>query len=83
VAPGAYVSMADAVRTGDAERARSLHEALLPLAGALFAEPSPAVIKAVLAERGLIGHAAVRAPMRAPGVASVATALDALKVLAA
>jgi 4-hydroxy-tetrahydrodipicolinate synthase len=81
VAPRAYVSMVDAVSDGAAEHARSRHEALLPLATALFAEPSPAVIKAVLAERGLIEHATVRAPLRAAGATSVAAALDVLKVL--
>jgi 4-hydroxy-tetrahydrodipicolinate synthase len=78
VAPGAMVAMAEAVRAGEAERARSLHQALLPLTRALFAEPSPGVIKAVLAERGLIGHAGVRAPLRPPARASLGAAIDAL-----
>jgi 4-hydroxy-tetrahydrodipicolinate synthase len=81
VAPGAMAAMAGAVRAGDAERARGLHKALLPLTCALFAEPSPSVIKAVLAEHGSIGHAGVRAPLRAPAAASVNAALDALKGL--
>jgi dihydrodipicolinate synthase/N-acetylneuraminate lyase len=74
VAPGAFAAMA--VRTGD--EALRLHNALLPLVNALFAEPSPSVIKAVLAERGLIEHAGVRSPLRAAGAASVRAALDAL-----
>lgn len=78
VAPAALVSMAEAVRAGDAERARSLHQALLPLTRALFAEPSPTVIKAVLAELGLIEHPGVRAPLRAPARVSVGAASDAL-----
>jgi len=78
VAPAAMVAMAEAVRAGDAERARSLHQAFLPLARALFAEPSPGVIKAVLAELGLIDQAGVRAPLRAPARASLRAAMDAL-----
>ncbi len=83
VAAGALAAMDEAVRSGDAERARSLHEALLPVTSALFAEPSPGVIKAVLAQRGSIEHAGVRAPLRAPAPASVNAALDALKGLTA
>jgi 4-hydroxy-tetrahydrodipicolinate synthase len=78
VAPGAFVSIARAVRAGDAERARALHRTVLPLVGALFAEPSPSVIKAVLAEQGMIAHAGVRAPLRAPASASLGAAMDAL-----
>ncbi|WP_433176774.1 4-hydroxy-tetrahydrodipicolinate synthase family protein [Actinoallomurus sp. CA-150999] len=83
VAPAAYTAMADAVRDGDAGRARDLHNALLPLVNALFAEPSPSVIKAVLAERGLIADATVRSPLRPPAAASVTSALDRLRTLGA
>jgi 4-hydroxy-tetrahydrodipicolinate synthase len=83
VAPAAFASMAEAIRTGDAGRARDLHGALLPLTRALFAEPSPGVIKAVLAELGLIEHPGVRAPLRAPAPASLGAAMDALKGLTA
>ena len=82
VAPSAFASMAAAART-DTERARSLHEALLPLTHALFAEPSPSVIKAVLAETGQIEQAFVRAPLRSPQRATIEAALAALKGLAA
>jgi 4-hydroxy-tetrahydrodipicolinate synthase len=78
VAPAALVAMAEAVRAGDTERARELHHALLPLTRALFAEPSPGVIKAVLAELGLIAHPGVRAPLRAPAPVSLGAAMDAL-----
>jgi 4-hydroxy-tetrahydrodipicolinate synthase len=83
VAPAALASMAEAVRAGDSGTARNRHNALLPLTRALFAEPSPGVIKAVLAELGLIEHPAVRAPLRAPARASVAAAMDALTGLGA
>jgi 4-hydroxy-tetrahydrodipicolinate synthase len=82
VAPGALAAMSEAVRAGDAERARGLHQGLLPLTRALFAEPSPSVIKAVLAELELIDHAGVRAPLRAPARASLGAAMDALTGLA-
>jgi 4-hydroxy-tetrahydrodipicolinate synthase len=78
VAPAALSRMAEAVRAGDVDPARNLHNALLPLTRALFAEPSPSVIKAVLAELGLIDHAFVRAPLRAPAPSSVGAAMDAL-----
>ncbi|MCO5968057.1 4-hydroxy-tetrahydrodipicolinate synthase family protein [Actinoallomurus soli] len=81
VAPAAFTAMADAVRDGAAPRARELHSALLPLVNALFAEPSPSVIKAVLAERGLIADATVRSPLRPPTAASLTTALERLRVL--
>lgn len=83
VAPAAVVAMAEAVRAGDGERARSLHQALLPLTQALFTEPSPSVIKAVLAELGLIDDAGVRAPLRAPRRGSLGAAMDALTGLGA
>ncbi|MFB9833423.1 4-hydroxy-tetrahydrodipicolinate synthase [Actinoallomurus acaciae] len=81
VAPAALAAVVSAVRAGDAERARTLHCSLLPLVRALFAEPSPTVIKAVLAERGLIAHPGVRAPLRAPAADSLAAAMDALAAL--
>ncbi|GAA4606026.1 4-hydroxy-tetrahydrodipicolinate synthase [Actinoallomurus liliacearum] len=83
VAPAAFAALADAVRDGDAARARDLHDALLPLVNALFAEPSPTVIKAVLAERGLIADATVRSPLRPPCSEVVIRALDALAGLIA
>lgn len=41
LAPGAYAAMAEAARHGNAARALALHNALLPMAVALFSEPSP------------------------------------------
>jgi 4-hydroxy-tetrahydrodipicolinate synthase len=81
VAAGPMVAMVQAVRAG--EDARDLHDALLPLVRALFAEPSPSVIKAVLAEQGMIAHAGVRAPLQAPASDSVKAALAALTGLSA
>ncbi|MQY06018.1 dihydrodipicolinate synthase family protein [Actinomadura macrotermitis] len=57
------------------------HNALLPLVDALFAEPSPAVLKACLAELGLIDDPAVRAPLRAPRRETVRRAMAAYRAL--
>jgi 4-hydroxy-tetrahydrodipicolinate synthase len=81
IAPAALAAMVSAVRAGNAERGRALHRSSLPLARALFAEPSPSVIKAVLAEQGLIAHPGVRAPLRAPAADSLGAAMDALATL--
>jgi dihydrodipicolinate synthase/N-acetylneuraminate lyase len=81
LAPHAYIAMAQAVRTGDAPTALSLHNALLPMVEALFSEPAPAVLKAALAERGLIDEPGVRAPLRAARPEPVARALAALEAL--
>jgi 4-hydroxy-tetrahydrodipicolinate synthase len=70
--------MADAWRAGDAPRARELGAPLAPLAAALFAEPNPSVIKAVLHAQGRIGAPDVRLPLLPPDPATVAVALDRL-----
>ncbi|MEU5876844.1 dihydrodipicolinate synthase family protein [Spirillospora sp. NPDC047279] len=81
LAPAAYAALAEAVRNGNHARALSLHNALLPMVEALFAEPSPAVLKAALADRGLIDDPAVRAPFHAPAPEPVAAALAAARDL--
>ncbi|TDC82622.1 dihydrodipicolinate synthase family protein [Actinomadura sp. 7K507] len=81
LAPAAYAAMADAARAGDTARGLTLHNALFPMAEALFGEPAPAVLKACLAEEGLIDDPAVRAPLHAPHPESVATALAAYRAL--
>jgi 4-hydroxy-tetrahydrodipicolinate synthase len=78
LAPAAFTAMDEAVRKGNAARALALHNALLPMVEALFSEPSPSVLKEVLAERGLIDDPSVRAPLHAPGPEAVARALSAL-----
>ncbi|TDD73628.1 dihydrodipicolinate synthase family protein [Actinomadura rubrisoli] len=81
LAPEGYAAMAEAVRTGNAARGLAFHNALFPLAEALFAEPSPAVLKACLAEAGVIDEPSVRAPLHAPGRESVGRALKAFRAL--
>ncbi|MEJ3744306.1 dihydrodipicolinate synthase family protein [Actinomycetes bacterium KLBMP 9797] len=63
VATGSFVALVDAWRAGDAARARPLGHRLAALSSALFAEPNPTVIKAVLHARGRIPTAAVRLPL--------------------
>lgn len=57
-----YAGLVAAWRDGPTERARGLHNRLVPLTHALFAEPNPVVIKAVLAAQGRIPTARVRLP---------------------
>lgn len=75
VATGQFVALVDAWRTGDAVRARDLGHRLAPLSKALFAEPNPTVVKAVLHAQGLIPTAAVRLPLLPAQAASTEVAL--------
>jgi 4-hydroxy-tetrahydrodipicolinate synthase len=60
--PQLFVALYENLRAGRWLEARALHHALAPMVGALFAEPNPAPLKAVLAGLGHIGGA-VRAPL--------------------
>ncbi|MET7403198.1 dihydrodipicolinate synthase family protein [Dactylosporangium sp. NPDC005572] len=59
----AFVELYAAWRAGDVARARPLGRRLAGLSRALFAEPNPAVIKAVLHAEGRIASPAVRLPL--------------------
>lgn len=63
VRTGEFARLASLWRDGEAAAARRLGHRLAPLSAALFAEPNPAVIKAVLHRRGEIPAAAVRLPL--------------------
>ena len=63
----------------DVETGRRHAEALLPLVQALFAEPSPAVIKALLHAQGRIPTAAVRMPLADASPAARERGLAALR----
>lgn len=78
VAAGAYARLLQTWRTGPLERARYLHNQLAPLSAALFAEPNPVVIKAVLAARGTISSPHVRLPLLPASGAATAAALSRL-----
>jgi 4-hydroxy-tetrahydrodipicolinate synthase len=63
----------------EVEAGRRHAEALLPLVQALFAEPSPAVIKALLHAQGRIPTAAVRMPLADASPEATARALEAFR----
>ena len=74
-----FVAMIESGLRNEVEPGRAHAEALLPLVQALFAEPSPAVIKAVLHAQGRIPTAAVRMPLADATAAAAARALEALR----
>ncbi|KLN36450.1 dihydrodipicolinate synthase [Cellulosimicrobium funkei] len=75
VSPRAYAELVSAWRHGPAHHARAAHDALVPLTRALFAEPSPAVVKAVLAAEGRIASPRVRLPLLPATPAALSAAL--------
>jgi 4-hydroxy-tetrahydrodipicolinate synthase len=81
VAPGAYAELIAAWRCGPLDVARRLGRQLVPLTRALFAEPNPVVIKAVLAADGRIPSASVRLPLLPAGADSIAVAVRAVTAL--
>jgi 4-hydroxy-tetrahydrodipicolinate synthase len=70
-----FVTMIEHGLAGEVTPGRAHAEALLPLARALFAEPSPAVIKALLQAEGRIPTADVRMPLSNASAAAVKHAL--------
>jgi 4-hydroxy-tetrahydrodipicolinate synthase len=76
VATRAYADLVNAWRDGPLVQARQLGNRLVPLARALFAEPNPVVIKAVLAAHGRIPSAHVRLPLLASSPAATEAALE-------
>jgi 4-hydroxy-tetrahydrodipicolinate synthase len=58
-----FVDLADAWRTGDIARARTLGHRLATVSAALFAEPNPTALKAVLHAQGRIPTPRVRLPL--------------------
>lgn len=83
VAPRAYAELVGAWRHGPADRALAAHDALVPLTRALFAEPNPAVIKAVLAAEGRIASPRVRLPLLPATPAALSAALASRDALSA
>jgi 4-hydroxy-tetrahydrodipicolinate synthase len=73
-----FAAMLAAGAAGDVATGRAHAEALLPLVLALFAEPSPSVIKALLHAEGRIPTPDVRAPQAAASPAALARAAAAL-----
>jgi 4-hydroxy-tetrahydrodipicolinate synthase len=69
-----FVAMIDDGLAGRVDDGRAHAEALLPFCVALFAEPSPAVIKAVLHADGRIPTPDVRMPLSAASLGAVRAA---------
>lgn len=78
-----FADLVSAWRAGDAEVARPLGHRTALVAAALFAEPNPAVIKAVLHAQGRIPSPTVRLPLLEASPAATEPALAALAVSAA
>jgi 4-hydroxy-tetrahydrodipicolinate synthase len=70
-----FVALAEAWRAGDVAQARPLGHRLATLSAALFAEPNPSVIKAVLHEQGRIPSPAVRLPLLAASAEATGAAV--------
>jgi 4-hydroxy-tetrahydrodipicolinate synthase len=60
--PAEMCELVRAFRSGDVERARSLHYRMLPLIDALFCETNPIAVKAALAMQGLVSER-IRLPL--------------------
>jgi 4-hydroxy-tetrahydrodipicolinate synthase len=82
VATQVYADLLSAWQTGDVVRARELGHQVTPLSRALFAEPNPVVIKAVLAAQGRIPTGHVRLPLLPADPKTAATALHATTAVA-
>lgn len=63
VAPAGFVALHRTIEQGHLPEARALWRRLSPLTRALFAEPNPAPVKAVLARQGWLADG-LRAPLR-------------------
>ena len=81
VATEHYAAMIETALAGDVGEARRIAESLLPLTLALFEEPSPAVIKAVLQAQGKIPTPHVRMPLADASPAARERALRALETM--
>ncbi|SCF22303.1 4-hydroxy-tetrahydrodipicolinate synthase [Micromonospora mirobrigensis] len=82
LATGDFTALVAAWRVGDVARARPLGHRLAALAAALFAEPNPTVVKAVLHAEGRIPTPAVRLPLLPASASSATAALRRLAALA-
>ena len=78
IAPTGFARLIEMWQSGDVLAARELWRLLMPLAAALFAEPNPTVIKAVLAAQGILRTPAVRLPLLPATCNATAAALAAM-----
>ncbi|MBB4663084.1 dihydrodipicolinate synthase family protein [Conexibacter arvalis] len=75
-----FAALVRTASTGELAEARRVHDTLLPLVRALYAEPSPSVVKGLLHRRGEIATPAVRLPLVPASAGAVEAALHALEV---
>jgi len=75
VCTGSFAAMVRAWLDGECARARAFGNRLAVLSAALFAEPNPVVIKAVLHAQGRIPSPSVRLPLLPAGPATTEAAL--------
>jgi 4-hydroxy-tetrahydrodipicolinate synthase len=73
-----FVEMIECGVLGKVDEGRRHHEELLPVVTSCFAEPSPAVFKAVLHAQGLIPTPTVRSPLANASANALRHALDAV-----
>ncbi|MEV0643960.1 dihydrodipicolinate synthase family protein [Phytomonospora sp. NPDC050363] len=73
-----FARLVEAWHAGEVAEARALGHRLAGLSAALFAEPNPTVVKAVLHSRGEIPTPHVRLPLLASGPGSLSAALKEL-----
>jgi 4-hydroxy-tetrahydrodipicolinate synthase len=78
-----WVAMAECGLAGKVDEGRAHHEALLPVVAACFAEPNPAVFKAVLHAQGRIPTPDVRLPLVNASRAAAEAALAAIDAASA
>ncbi|UGT64500.1 4-hydroxy-tetrahydrodipicolinate synthase [Nocardia asteroides] len=81
IAARPYAELIAAWRAGSIEHARQLGHRLVPLTRALFTEPNPTVLKAVLAAEGRIPSPHVRLPLLPARPESTAAALACVEQL--
>ncbi|SDC12928.1 dihydrodipicolinate synthase family protein [Actinokineospora iranica] len=72
---GRFADLVSAWHNGEVDRARAIGHRLAALSAALFAEPNPVVVKAVLHAQSRIGTPAVRLPLLPASPAATATAM--------
>jgi 4-hydroxy-tetrahydrodipicolinate synthase len=77
-----FAQLVEAWRTGDAARGRDLGRSLAPMSAALFAEPNPTILKAVLHAQGRIPSASVRLPLLPASLEAARAALEHVASLA-
>jgi 4-hydroxy-tetrahydrodipicolinate synthase len=77
-----FAELVDAWQAGDAVRGRELGRRLAPMSSAIFAEPNPTVLKAVLHARGRIPSATVRLPLLPASSKATQAALEQVALLA-